>query len=256
MVSASVLIYDRAMRRADRLLQIIQILRRANGPIAASSIAAELEVSQRTLYRDMASLESTGVPIRGEAGVGYILEDGYDMPPLMFTASELEAVMLGARMLDGRVDESLSRAAKDVVAKIAAVVPVDLRPALIDAPLFAPQFVTQPPLQIEAEDIRRSLRSQSQVRITYTDLNERETNRTIWPVLISFFQNAAVLAAWCTLRNDFRAFRLDRILRYEVTNQKLPKPRKTLFVEWKKSDAAKFAAAQPATNAKTTIRGI
>ena len=98
------------MRRADRLLQIIQILRRANGPIAASTIADEVEVSQRTLYRDMASLESTGVPIRGEAGIGYILEEGYDMPPLMFTASELEALMLGARMLDGRVDSQLRRA--------------------------------------------------------------------------------------------------------------------------------------------------
>ena len=188
MVSVSKIVYCVFMRRADRLLQIIQILRRANGPVAASRMASELEVSQRTLYRDMASLESTGVPVRGEAGVGYILEDGYDMPPLMFTASELEAIMLGARMLDGRVDESLSRAAKDVVAKIAAVVPADLRAALIDAPLFAPQFASQPPLQIEAEDIRRSLRSQSQVRITYTDLSERETSRTVWPVLISFFK--------------------------------------------------------------------
>ena len=238
------------MRRADRLLQIIQILRRANGPIAASAMAQELEVSQRTLYRDMASLESTGVPIRGEAGVGYILEDGYDMPPLMFTASELEAIMLGARMLDGRVDTSLSRAAKDVVAKIAAVVPQDLRSALIDAPLFAPQFVEPPPLQIEAEDIRRSLRSQSQVNITYNDLSDRVTNRTIWPVLISFFQNAAVLAAWCTLRGDFRAFRLDRISSYDVTDRKLPKPRKTLFVEWKKSDAAKFTSSRPGDPAK------
>ena len=178
------------MRRADRLLQIIQILRRANGPIAASTIADELEVSLRTLYRDMASLESTGVPIRGEAGIGYILEEGYDMPPLMFTASELEALMLGARMLDSRVDESLSRSAKDALAKIAAVIPKDLREVLIDTPLFAPQFGEPQELVIDPNVIRQSLRSESQVEIVYEDLKGAVTTRTIWPVLISFFHNS------------------------------------------------------------------
>ncbi|NKB53823.1 MAG: HTH domain-containing protein [Rhizobiaceae bacterium] len=226
------------MRRADRLLQIIQILRRVNGPIAASTIAEELEVSLRTLYRDMASLESTGVPIRGEAGVGYILEDGYDMPPLMFTASELEALMLGARMLDGRVDQSLSRAAKDAVAKIATVVPKDLREVLIDTPLFAPQIVDKQKLAIDPIAIRHSLRSESQVTISYEDLKGISTTRTIWPVLISFFQGSTVLAAWCTLRDDFRSFRFDRISSYQILDKPVPKRRKTLFVEWKRSRAA------------------
>ncbi|MEP0941354.1 MAG: YafY family protein [Rhizobiaceae bacterium] len=229
------------MRRADRLLQIIQILRRANGPVAAARMAEELEVSLRTLYRDMASLESTGVPIRGEAGVGYVLEDGYDMPPLMFNASELEALMLGARMLDGRVDTSLSRAAKDAVAKIAAVVPRDLRDVLIDTPLFAPQFIEPQQLAIDPELVRRSLRREAQVAITYEDLKGAVTERTIWPVLISFFDGATVLAAWCTLRNDFRSFRLDRLIRYDVLDQRLPKPRKTLLVEWKRSSAATYS---------------
>jgi predicted DNA-binding transcriptional regulator YafY len=247
------------MRRADRLLQIIQILRRANGPIAASTIAEELEVSQRTLYRDMASLESTGVPIRGEAGVGYVLEDGYDMPPLMFTASELEAVMLGARMLDGRVDEPLSRAAKDAVAKIAAVVPPHLRDVLIDAPLFAPQFVEPQILPVSAAEIRLSLRNQSQVSIVYTDLNDKVTTRTIWPVLISFFHGATVLAAWCTLRSDFRAFRIDRLTTYDILDQQTPRPRKTLFAEWKKSQAAQYrnsANGRNGRNGETGIRGV
>ena len=223
------------MRRADRLLQIIQILRRQNGPIAAARMAEELEVSLRTLYRDMASLESTGVPIRGEAGVGYILEDGYDMPPLMFTASELEAVMLGARLLDGRVDEALSRAAKDAVAKIASSIPDKLRDALIDAPLFAPIFVARELLQIDMVDIRRALRTESQVEIEYLDLKGNQSERTIWPVLMSFFEQTTVIAAWCTLRNDFRTFRIDRISRFHVLDKRLPRPRKTLFVEWKKN---------------------
>jgi predicted DNA-binding transcriptional regulator YafY len=238
------------MRRADRLLQIIQILRRANGPIAASRMAEELEVSLRTLYRDMASLESTGVPIRGEAGVGYVLEDGYDMPPLMFNASELEALMLGARMLDGRVDASLSRAAKDAVAKIAAVVPPHLRDVLIDTPLFAPQFVQPHELAIDPEQVRRSLRRESQVAIIYEDLKGAITERTIWPVLISFFDGATVLAAWCTMRNDFRSFRLDRLMQYDVLDQRMPKPRKTLLVEWKRSAAAAYPKPQ------TEVRGV
>lgn len=238
------------MRRADRLLQIIQILRRANGPVAASRMAEELEVSQRTLYRDMASLESSGVPIRGEAGIGYVLEDGYDMPPLMFNASELEALMLGARMLDGRVDESLSRAAKDAVAKIAAVVPKDLRDVLIDTPLFAPQFIAPQKLAIDPDLVRRSLRLERQVSITYEDLKGAVSERTIWPVLISFFDGATVLATWCTLRNDFRSFRLDRLERYEVLDQRLPKPRKTLLVEWKRSSAAAYSKPN------TEVRGV
>ncbi|MEP1209661.1 MAG: YafY family protein [Rhizobiaceae bacterium] len=243
------------MRRADRLLQIIQILRRAAGPIAASTIAEELEVSLRTLYRDMASLESTGVPIRGEAGVGYILEDGYDMPPLMFTASELEALMLGARMLDSRVDESLSRAAKDAVAKIAAVVPKDLREVLIDTPLFAPQFTASPELAIDPNIIRQSLRRESQVTITYEDLKGAITTRTIWPILISFFQGATVLAAWCTLRKDFRSFRIDRISSYQILDQSLPKRRKTLFAEWKRLQADQYPQSdQP--DGRPQLRGV
>lgn len=235
MVSVCFVLYNLSMRRADRLLQIIQILRRANGPIAAARIAEELEVSVRTLYRDMVSLESTGVPVRGEAGIGYILEQGYDMPPLMFTASELEAVMLGARMLEGRGDESLARAAKDAVAKIAATVPDHLRSILIDTPLFVPQFQPPESLSVNTEDIRRSLRLEKQVDLSYRDLKGDVSQRIIWPVLISFFEGSTVLAAWCTLRSDFRAFRIDRMLDYQVLEDALPKPRKTLFVDWRKS---------------------
>ncbi len=118
------------MRRADRLLQIVQILRRNRRPVAASAIASECEVSLRTLYRDMVALEASGVPVRGEAGVGYVLEGGYDLPPLMFNADEVEAIMLGARMVDGRADAALSRAARDVIAKIEAVLPPTLARSL------------------------------------------------------------------------------------------------------------------------------
>ena len=118
------------MRRADRLLQLIQILRRHRRPVTGETMAAELEVSLRTVYRDIASLIGEGVPVRGEAGVGYVLGEGYDLPPLMFTVDELEAVMLGLRWVARRGDTQLSRAAMDTVAKIGTVLPAGLKPFL------------------------------------------------------------------------------------------------------------------------------
>ncbi len=244
------------MRRADRLLQILQILRRANGPIAASRIAEELEVSLRTLYRDMVSLESTGVPVRGEAGVGYVLDDGFDMPPLMFTESELEAIMLGARMLDGRVDEALSRAAKDVVVKIAAVVPDNLKSTLIDTPLYAPMLMKPQKFEVDVADIRRALRIEAKVLLNYRALNGEMSQRVIWPVLVSLFRDAMVLAAWCTVRNDFRTFRIDGMLSFDLLEQKMPKSRKTLFVEWKKTETAKYRLPDNVRKDGLEVRGI
>ena len=244
------------MRRADRLLQILQIMRRANGPIAASRIAEELEVSLRTLYRDMVSLESTGVPIRGEAGVGYVLEDGFDMPPLMFTESELEAIMLGARLLDGRVDEALSRAAKDVVAKIAAVVPQDLKATLIDTPLYAPMLRAPDKFKVDVADIRRALRIEAKVLLNYRALNGAVSQRVVWPVLVSLFRDTMVLAAWCTLREDFRTFRIDGMESFELMEQKMPKSRKSLFVEWKKTETAKYRRPDAERDDGFEVRGI
>lgn len=223
------------MRRADRLLQIIQIMRRAGGqPISAGSMAEELEVSVRTVYRDMVSLESTGVPVRGEAGVGYILDNGYDMPPLMFTASELEALMLGARLVDGRVDSELSRAARDAVSKIATAIPDHLREALVDVPYFAPHIGPRVQASDLVSPLRLALKDQSQVSIFYLDKDGARTERIVWPIALSFFDASTILAAWCTLREDFRAFRLDRIEALEILDLSLPKPRKTLLFEWRR----------------------
>ena len=227
------------MRRADRLLQIIQILRRERGPVTSVAMAEELEVSQRTLYRDMASLESTGVPIRGEAGVGYVLDEGYHLPPLMFTESELEAIMLGARMVDGRVDDALSRAARDVVAKIEAMIPKPLRPALLETPLFAPHWNEMENEIFDLADLRAALRAEHEIAIDYTDLNDNSSSRIIWPVLVGLFSSSRVITAWCTLRRDFRHFRTDKITRFEVLDTRIGKRRAILFAEWKKTPYAK-----------------
>jgi predicted DNA-binding transcriptional regulator YafY len=220
------------MRRADRLLLIIQILRRNRHPIAASSIAAELEVSQRTIYRDMVALESTGVPIRGEAGVGYVLEDGYDLPPLMFTEGELEALVLGARMVDGRRIEVLSLAAQDAIAKIGAVLPADLSERLLDVPLYAPRFAPAPDLNFAMDDLSSAIRGGRCLHIAYCDLSNNRSERTIWPVHLSFFTEADVLVAWCVMRADFRAFRLERIERLTVLDEKMPERRAVLMQRW------------------------
>ncbi|MEM1037862.1 MAG: YafY family protein [Pseudomonadota bacterium] len=244
------------MRRADRLLQILQILRRERRPIAASRMAQELEVSLRTLYRDMVALEASGVPVRGEAGVGYVLEDGFDMPPLMFTAHELEAIMLGARLVDGVGDGDLSRSAKDAIAKIAAVIPASLRGHLVDTPLFAPHFERDGRPKLDIAVFREILRDEKQVTIDYRDLKGEYSRRTVWPIQLSFFRNAVLLVGWCTMREAFRSFRMDGIEHHEVLDDRLPIPRKTLFVRWLKDrDMRKHEWGETAADL-SRLRGV
>ena len=171
----------RTMRRADRLMQIIQILRRESRPVTAAAVAEELEVTPRTIYRDMVSLQANNVPVIGEAGVGYVLGQGFDLPPLMFSANELEALMLGARMVEARGDPELVLAARDAIAKIGTVVPSNLRPILLEAPLYASDMVVQEVDQVDIAPLREAIRTGRKVEIAYTDEKGSETVRTIWP---------------------------------------------------------------------------
>lgn len=223
------------MRRADRLLQIIQILNRETQPVTSSNLASELEVSQRTIYRDMLSLQSTGVPICGEAGIGYVLGEGYHLPPLMFNKSELEAIMLGARMVDGRVDDNMSRAARDVVAKIKMVIPNSFKHTLLDAPFFAPFWVEQPEEIFDIGELRDALRSESEIDIDYVDLKGIKTSRIIWPITIGLFPNCRIVSAFCTKRQDFRSFRTEKIVRFEVLESKMGKRRAFLLSQFRKT---------------------
>lgn len=220
------------MRRADRLLQIIQILRRARRPYPASAIAEELEVSLRTIYRDIADLTGNRVPIRGEAGVGYVLEDGYDVPPLMFTAAELEAIMLGMRMVQERGDDELKLGARDAIAKIAAVLPENLKSTFIDAPLYAADFGVQTSETIDVAQIRQAMREQFKLKLAYSDESGAPSERVIWPISIGYFRSARVLVAWCELRVDFRHFRTDRISRMDVLEERYRPRRAALYSDW------------------------
>ncbi len=228
------------MRRADRLMQIIQIFRRLRGPVTSDVLARELEVTRRTVYRDIASLIANGVPIRGEAGVGYIMDQGYDLPPLMFTADELEAIMLGARLVATQGDEILARSARDAVAKIATVLPAKLKPVMLDTPLFAPDFGSSEIDQVDSGLIRKALRDQTKLKLHYSDAEQRKTVRTIWPIAMAYHSGIRLLVGFCELRQDFRHFRVDRIETLELTGEKIPERKDQLFHRWWKQDSEKY----------------
>ena len=223
-----------AMRRTERLFAIIQILRRARAPITAASMADELETSLRTVYRDVAELIAQRVPVRGEAGIGYMLESGFDMPPLMLTPDEIEAAVLGARWVAGRGDPALARAANDLVAKIGAVIPSHLRPFLLDETLTTPTR----PIRRDSFDVGRvrgAIRGQTKIVLTYRDETDRESRRTVWPVAIAYYESVRLLAAWCELRQDFRHFRTDRVTEAEFLEQRYPARRDVLRSQWRKA---------------------
>jgi len=223
------------MRRADRLFQIIQILRRSSRPVTADAIAGELETSKRSVYRDIAALMGQRVPIRGEAGIGYVLERGFDLPPLMLTADELEAAVLGAQWVQGHGDPGLARAAQDLIAKIAAAVPAHLRPLLLDASTRAVSSWVIPPDRLDAGLARAWIRSGRKMAIAYRDAEDRASERVIWPIAIGYLNSARLLVGWCELRCDFRHFRLDRVADAQFLDEKFPERPSVLRAKWLKT---------------------
>ena len=204
------------MRRADRLFEIIQLLRR-KPTVKARELGEALEVSERTIYRDIRDLMASGVPIEGEAGVGYVLKAGYDLPPLMFKEQEIEALVLGARIVESWADQELATAATDAIAKIEAVIPERLRDYMARTALLAPEMHYMEPLTFDLAHLRRAVRSQIKVHFRYRDVLKRGSERTVRPLSLAYFGPVWVLAAWCELRDDFRTFRLDRITGFAVT---------------------------------------
>jgi len=230
------------MRRADRLFQIIQIMRRSHRPITADSIAAELETSKRTIYRDVADLIGQRVPIRGEAGLGYVLDGDFDMPPLMLTPDEIEAAVLGAQWVAGRGDPVLAGAALDLIAKITSAVPERLRPFIAE-----PAAGTRPgwgmaPDGIDIARTRAWIHSGRKIRITYRDEQGETSARVLWPVIVGYFDAVRMLAAWCELRQDFRHFRTDRIVAAEFLDERNGCRPGELRLRWKRSMAEKHGA--------------
>jgi predicted DNA-binding transcriptional regulator YafY len=237
------------MRRADRLFQIIQVLRRHRGPVTADAMAAELETSKRTVYRDIADLIGQRVPIRGEAGVGYVLEDGFDMPPLMLTSEEVEAAVLGAQWVMGRSDPELAKAARDLIAKIGVAVPEHLRPLVVEPASRAYPKWDQTPDRLDMAAVRRAIHGGKKITLSYRDEQERETRRTIWPVGVGYYEAVRLLVAWCELRQDFRSFRTDRVTAAEFLEDRFPERPAALRARWRNLMHQRWRERPPARSA-------
>jgi predicted DNA-binding transcriptional regulator YafY len=219
--------------RADRLLRLVQLLRRRRAPVTAATLAEELGISVRSVYRDIDTLRGQGATIAGEAGIGYLLRPGFLLPPLMFVDEELEAIVLGLRLAARHGDAGLGRAAADVVAKLRAVLPRDLRQVVDEAGLLAGPAQGRAPEQVDLAAIRRGLREQRKARIVYVDRDGVRTDRVIWPVALGFFERVRILVAWSEDRADFRNFRTDRMASFALLAERIGRPRPALLAEWR-----------------------
>lgn len=203
------------MARASRLFEIIQMLRAARGPVIAADIARALEVTPRTVYRDIVTLQAMRVPIEGAAGVGYLLRAGYDLPPLNFTVEESEAIVVGLSLLTRTGDTGLIRAAKTVAGKIAMVAPHGGELGGANR-LHVSDWGAGEPGGADPSLLRAAIREARKLRLHYRDVNGADTVRTVLPVAVIYYVEVIVLAAWCELRQGFRHFRADRVLSCEA----------------------------------------
>ncbi|HEY2970529.1 MAG TPA: YafY family protein [Casimicrobiaceae bacterium] len=209
------------MRRADRLFAIVQYLR-GRRLTTAAQLAQWLEVSERTIYRDIADLSASGVPIDGEAGVGYRIRAGFDLPPLMFTFDELDALVIGARFVESWGGPALASGARSALAKIAAALPNDKRIALERSRLFAPGFFIDPKPGERLDALRHAIVERRFTDLDYKDSGGQATQRRVRPLGLYFWGDAWTLGAWCELRRGFRNFRLDRIEAVNVADAPYP----------------------------------
>lgn len=198
------------MRRADRLFQIAQYLR-GRRLTTAKQLADWLAVSERTIYRDIRDLSLSGVPVEGEAGVGYRIKAGFDLQPLMFSPDEIDALVIGMRMVQAWAGPQLAASAAAALAKITLALPKDKRDFVESTALFAPAFHIDPLHGERLETIRQAIGQQRKLQLEYADVDANVSRRTVWPLALYFFGGTWLIAAWCELRHDFRSFRLDRV---------------------------------------------
>lgn len=220
------------MRPADRLFDIIQLLRGRRRPVTAAAVAARLEVSVRTIYRDIATLQASGVPIDGASGFGYVLGPGYDLPPLMFTAEEFQTIAVALDLVRRTGDRGLQEAAAAVRAKIAAVVPGQPVP-VAETPFYVwSQGASVAPV-VHMAEVRAAIRGARKIALGYRALDGQETQRTVWPLAVAYFAESTLLGTWCELRQDYRHFRADRILGLTVLAERFAAAQPGLLAGWR-----------------------
>lgn len=218
------------MTRSTRMFEIIQLLRNADQPRTAAQIAQVLEVTPRTIYRDIASLQAMRVPIDGAAGVGYIMRPGFDLPPINFDIEEAEAVTVGLAMIVRTGDRGLKEAGRRACRKLEEATE-------LSSALFSSTWGVAEPVSVDMSDLRAAIRQERKLSITYRDGNGDETRRTVRPFAMVYHSEAIVLAAWCELRNDFRNFRPDRIAAYNLLDDRFTGQGEALRREWMQSYA-------------------
>ncbi|HEY6255259.1 MAG TPA: YafY family protein [Xanthobacteraceae bacterium] len=222
------------MNRTERLFALMDALRRHRRPVTAASLADELAVSLRTIYRDVQVLIGLGAPIDGEAGLGYLLRPGFFLPPLMFDEDELEALVLGIRWVARQGDTALTQAATNALAKIAAASPKDLRDTLADTGLWVPPLFDSAATGVHLKAVREAIRREHKLKIAYVAETGAPTERAIWPIAMAFYERRQTVAAWCELRSAFRHFRTDRITAITATGERYPKRRVELVKAWRR----------------------
>ncbi|VVE43013.1 helix-turn-helix transcriptional regulator [Pandoraea fibrosis] len=223
------------MSRTQRLFSLMQLLRRHRYPVAGAALADSLGVSLRTLYRDIAVLQAQGAHIEGAPGLGYVLKPGFLLPPLMFSEEEIEAIVLGSRWVAKRTDGALAEAAANALAKIAAVLPSDLRTSLEASTLLIGPGDPLPPMIVDLTVIREAIRAERKLQLSYRDEAGRVSERLIWPFALGFFDRVRMIVAWCELRDGFRHFRADRIEAMTVTETRYPRGRRALLKAWRET---------------------
>ena len=205
------------MRRADRLFRIVEYLKARRQAVTAESLAFELDVSVRTIYRDIADLSLSGVPIIGEAGVGYMMDKNYVLRPLMFEVDELDALMLGAQMVGSWGDVELAKSARKAIDKISAILPESLKAEMLSTIISSYPSQAKTVITIDFSALRKALRAKKLVEFHYTTEDNRNSLRRIRPLCLAFFGPVWVITGWCELRQDFRNFRLDRMNGLTIT---------------------------------------
>lgn len=223
------------MARSERLFDLLQALRRHRRPVSARVLAEETGVSLRTLYRDIASLQAQGAEIEGAPGVGYVMKPGFLLPPLMFRVDEVDALVLGMRWVADRGDWHLADAALAALAKIAAVLPPELRHELQESALLVARSGEIPRDAIAPDVLRQAVREERKLRLAYRDGAGAPTERVVWPFALAYANQSRVLMCWCELRGDFRNFRTDRITAAQMLPARSPKRRQALLKAWRQS---------------------
>ncbi|NBJ13006.1 helix-turn-helix transcriptional regulator [Microvirga arsenatis] len=226
------------MARTERLLSLLQILRRHRHPVAGQLLADELGISIRTLYRDIAALQALGATIEGEPGVGYVLRPGFLLPPLMFSQAELEALILGMRWVSSFADRSLAVAATDALAKIEDVLPPQARDGMGAVPLRVGPPGPAASLTEDLTSLRDAIRRERKLEVRYRGKDGHESRRVIWPFAIGYFTSGRILVGWCELRQDYRHFRTDRLVGTRTLADRYPRRRTTMLREWLKHQSA------------------